>query len=183
MSEAENLNKKNPNDRKIFEGCKITFPELTDIRYIKYQILLGEQGRSRLKEVKVFPAPEKISIHSCNSQGDNIAENLLNSFGVWESNPNDDFVYPHEVILDLNQITKVKSIITEAVYFCTEPNQHRNIMTFQDGIYSRPDRCFVETCKAKDFVLDPRESKMIDWQMITLLLVRLKMLHRLSILH
>ncbi|MCE7737025.1 MAG: hypothetical protein GPJ54_19220 [Candidatus Heimdallarchaeota archaeon] len=64
--------------------------------------------------------------------------------------------------------TEIKSIITEAVYYCTEPNQHRNIMIFRDGIYSRPDRCFVETCKAKDFVLDPRESKMIDWQMVTL---------------
>ena len=64
--------------------------------------------------------------------------------------------------------TEIKSIITEAIYFCTEPNQHRNVTVFQDGIYSRPERCFVETCKAKDFVLDPRESKMIDWQIITL---------------
>lgn len=64
--------------------------------------------------------------------------------------------------------TEIRSIITEAIYLCTEPNQHRNIMIFQDGIYSRPDRCFVETCKAKDFVLDPRESKMIDWQIVTL---------------
>jgi len=113
LSEAENLNKKNPDDRKIFEGCKITFPELTDIRYIKYQILSGSDGRSRLKQVEISPAPEKISIHSCNSQNNDSAKYLLDYAGSWESNPLDDYIYPHEVILDLNETRKVKSIVTK----------------------------------------------------------------------
>ncbi|MCY3412968.1 MAG: hypothetical protein INQ03_15120 [Candidatus Heimdallarchaeota archaeon] len=61
--------------------------------------------------------------------------------------------------------TEIKSIITRAFYTCTEG--HEMEVIFQDGTYFKPDRCNQDTCKAKDFNLDQRRSKLIDWQYIT----------------
>jgi replicative DNA helicase Mcm len=63
--------------------------------------------------------------------------------------------------------TEIKSIITEAIYLCNE-QQHENRLLFTDGIFVKPDRCLLDTCKAKDFSLDSRQSKLIDWQFVTL---------------
>ncbi len=62
--------------------------------------------------------------------------------------------------------TEIKSIITEAVYVCSEG--HDNIIILSDGKYTKPDRCIIDTCKAKEFRLDMQRSKLIDWQYITL---------------
>ncbi len=63
--------------------------------------------------------------------------------------------------------TEIKSIITEAIYLCNEQG-HENRMLFSDGIYVKPNRCIMDTCKSKEFLLDQRRSKLIDWQMVTL---------------
>ena len=63
--------------------------------------------------------------------------------------------------------TEIKTIITDAVFYCTE-KQHTVRMKFQDGIFNKPTQCSDPTCRAKEFTLDPNESKMIDWQIITL---------------
>ena len=62
--------------------------------------------------------------------------------------------------------TEIKSIITEAYFTCTMGHEIR--LTFADGVYHKPDRCIVDTCKSKEFGLDVQTSKLIDWQYITL---------------
>ncbi len=61
--------------------------------------------------------------------------------------------------------TEIKSIITKAFYTCAEG--HELEITFSDGVYFKPDRCINDACKAKEFNLDNRRSKLIDWQYIT----------------
>lgn len=61
--------------------------------------------------------------------------------------------------------TEIKSIITKAFYTCAEG--HEMEMTFTDGVYFKPDKCTNDTCNAKEFSLDNRRSKLIDWQYVT----------------
>ncbi|MHA2172499.1 MAG: hypothetical protein ACXAB7_21725, partial [Candidatus Kariarchaeaceae archaeon] len=68
----------------------------------------------------------------------------------------------------ITRTTGIKSIITEAIYICNELGEHENRLFFTDGIFVKPSKCINDTCKAKDFILNNRESKLIDWQMVTL---------------
>lgn len=112
LSEAQDINMMYTGNQKFFDLCKVQFQEPVDIRYIKYKILMGKEGRSRLKKVEIFPPPKKMTIHSCTSENNKSAPLLLAPYEAWESHPKDDFKFPHEIIVDLNEICKVSTIIT-----------------------------------------------------------------------
>lgn len=107
----EDQNPKSPEALGLWDQSEIKFGSSSELRYIKYEILDSYDGHSSLDKIIIDPLPKNSVIKYCSSEDPkNLATNLLQENGYWQSNPSDAFNFPHIFIIDFNENVSLKLI-------------------------------------------------------------------------
>ncbi len=64
--------------------------------------------------------------------------------------------------------TEIKPLMVEGYFICKLNPDHQFLHPMDQGSYAAPKRCIDPTCKNKEFAISIEDSKLIDWQGLTL---------------
>ena len=101
-------------DIKLWERSAIDFEGIAPIRYIKYEILRSYDGYAALREINIGQQiPKNAKIHHVSSEDpEKPAANMLKPKGDWVTHKSSQSKMPHELIIDLGEVTFVSQIVT-----------------------------------------------------------------------
>jgi replicative DNA helicase Mcm len=66
------------------------------------------------------------------------------------------------------RVSEIKPIIVEAHFICKLNREHEWTISQRDSNYTPPSMCIESTCRGKEFELSVEDSKLIDWQAVTI---------------
>ena len=120
---------------KLWENSEVNFEGVSQIQYLKYEILRSYDGYASLRQVLIGPEmPPNTKVHSVSSEdGDHPASSILSKGGSWLTPHETQGDMPHELIIDLGQGALVDRITTLA-----RPGLNRGIPV-EFKIYSSQD--------------------------------------------
>ena len=101
-------------DIQLWETSEVNFEGISELRYLKYQIIRSYDGYASLSRIILGPStPSGIKIHSVSSEdSDHPVSSLLSDSGSWISSDETVGDMPHEFIIDLGTDALIDKITT-----------------------------------------------------------------------
>ena len=101
---------------KIWKDSNVEFTEASPIKYLKYEILGSYDGHAAIKRLLVYPNnPEKASIEKITSQREGYEASLiLSQEKAWMTAKDQKGQFPHELVVNFNEVVWVEKISTLA---------------------------------------------------------------------